>query len=201
MKSPDSSKKPNEAIDDMVSRLSTVAKSNLFTKACAFTKDTRQAVPKDGYTVPGANVRLLCARLVLEETLELIKALGCIAMVDHRVVNEESVRVSSLSLLKTTDLDLSQIIDGACDTIYVSTGVLCAMGVPDLPHLAEVCRANDSKFPNGEPICHPETGKYLKPEGWVGPDHNRVRSGVESLPKSDLSLNQIGRFLQAGKMK
>jgi hypothetical protein len=71
--------------------------------------------------------------------------------------------------------DLIGIIDGCCDTIYVTVGTLCAMGVPDLPHLDEVNRANNDKFPGGVAFLN-EDGKFLKPEGWTPPDHQHVIS-------------------------
>lgn len=72
---------------------------------------------------------------------------------------------------KRYEVNLEGIIDGGADAIYTATGVILACGAPDLPHLEEVCRANDSKFPGGVATIRPSDGKYLKPEGWKGPDH------------------------------
>ena len=48
------------------------------------------------------------------------------------------------------------------------------MGVPENIHEEEVCRANNDKFPGGVAILR-EDGKFLKPEGWCGPDHAGLR--------------------------
>lgn len=160
---------------DYLHMLSPTARSNLFTKGATVGTDARQAVPSK-YTIPkDTGVRLLLAKLMLEETLETIAALGVTLVVAGE---EESVSVSMENAVWTcgsvASANLEQIIDGACDTIYVATGVLCAVGAPDLPHLKEVAKCNDAKFPGGVARVDPATGKYLKPLGWVGPDHNAV---------------------------
>jgi hypothetical protein len=141
----------------MKGMLSRVAISNLFTKGSTVKHDPRQAVlPKPG--VPDEATRLLLARLILEEAQETINALGF-----------EIVRTPTL--VGSLRPDLENVIDGCCDTIYVATGAMVACGVPDLPHLYAVCRANNRKFPGGVPTIEPVTGKYLKPPGWTPPDH------------------------------
>lgn len=157
--------------------LSQVALSNLFTKGVAVKYDPRQAI-RAMPGVPDEAIRRLSAQLILEETMETIHALGFLVM-PMKGDPEEVPCQPNYELLSHDGIDnewhtLEEIIDGACDLIYVATGALVACGVPDLPHLAEVCRANNSKFPDGKAIINPETGKYLKPEGWQAPDHNHV---------------------------
>lgn len=164
--------------------ISEVAESNLFTKAATVPYDSRQAVP-DTYSVPEPGTRLLLGQLVLEEALETIHALG----LDMQMRAGKPYLVVDM----THEPDIYDIIDGACDTIYVSTGVLCAVGAPDTPHLREVCAANDRKFPDGIATINPETGKYLKPPGWVGPKHAIVRS-IHSRSQN-ANLNAIGKSL------
>jgi predicted HAD superfamily Cof-like phosphohydrolase len=109
--------------------------------------------------------RKLLAQLVWEEALETIQALGFKQGVEG--IEEDST------------LCLYNIIDGACGLIYVATGVLAGCGVPDNGHLREVCEANDEKFPDGIAKINPDTGKYLKPEGWIPPDHQNIREWNE----------------------
>jgi predicted HAD superfamily Cof-like phosphohydrolase len=87
---------------------------------------------------------------------------------------------------------MESVIDGCVDTIYVATGTLAAYGVPDLPHIVEVNRANEAKFPNGKATLN-DAGKFQKPEGWTGPDHALVRSKI-----APVNLFAIGQDLVEG---
>jgi predicted HAD superfamily Cof-like phosphohydrolase len=168
--------------------LSQVAISCLHTMRIAADKDGRQEVPPD-YIIPSKKVRELRARLILEEALETIKALGfCLAPLGAFVDEIGDVEFKALPFPHKSKLN--DIIDGCCDTIYVAVGTLCAVGAPDLPHLAEVCRANNAKFPGGVAITDPKTGKFLKPKGWTGPDHDKVRKDF-GVP----ALNHLADFL------
>lgn len=68
--------------------------------------------------------------------------------------------------------DLLGFIDGLQDLKYVIYGLELRMGIASEEHFAEVHAANMRKL-EGEPVWSPE-GKRLKPEGWVGPDHQAV---------------------------
>lgn len=180
--------------------LSPVALSNLFTKAAALPHSPNQKVEKS-YKVPKAEIRMLLAKLVFEEALETIRALGiAIEFSDGEYTHDVTgIEIDRFDIVDAHDpvlpLDIDTIIDGACDTIYVATGVLVAMGVPDLPHLAEVCRANDRKFPKGVATIGAH-GKYLKPAGWKGPDHAARRKVLKSrtnLPAVAARLKKKGR--------
>ena len=165
--------------------LSRVAESNLFTMGAASLVDPRQAVP-DHYTNRSADTRLLRARLILEEALETIAALGIDVRVRHAELEEG--RVDNYAVIKkigenvdlvvARDPDLEGIIDGCCDTIYVAVGCMLMHGAPDLPHLVEVCNRNDAKFPGGVALVDGH-GKYTKPEGWYPPNHKCVMGFVE----------------------
>lgn len=138
--------------------LSQSALANLYCMGVASKKDPRQRVGEP-YTMPDIEIRRRCASIILEEALETIAALG--------------FEVGECDLYPRYAPDLSKAIDGACDVKFVCDGLLAAMGVPDVPHMAEVCRANREKFPNGTAIIR-EDGKYLKPEGWKGPSHDKI---------------------------
>lgn len=151
---------------------SNTAHANRFCRAAAAKVDARQEDPPRPYQVPPIESRFLMARLVFEEAKETIDALG------FEVAQEFSggfVIVPKFGSARDDTVDLEKVIDGACDTIFVATGVLVGCGVPDTPHLAEVCRANEAKFPNGLAVMNPSTGKYLRPPGWVPPDHAKVQ--------------------------
>lgn len=121
------------------------------------------------YTIPAASpARELLARLILQEALETVQALGF-----HPGSLEDRENFVLKQTKEFDELDIYEIIDGCCDTAYVAVGCMVAMGVPDSPHLDEVCMCNDAKFPNGEAIIN-EKGKYQKPEGWKPPDHKKV---------------------------
>lgn len=164
--------------------------SSLYTKGVAAKKDDRQKCPAvTSYIIPNEATRLLCAKLLLEETLETIYALGFEVFINfrgaHHTLWKDTVRFIPFinpdeACQEAKQTQLMDVIDGCCDTMYVASGILAACGVPDMPHLNEVCRANNSKFPNNEAVIDAVTGKYLKPEGWVAPDHERVKKEVQS---------------------
>ncbi len=153
--------------------LTPTALSNLFAMAITSQRDERQKVGML-YTIPNIKTRELRARLILEEALETIKAMGLVAC-----VGAEEIEIGNLGVRThwrtEQETNLEGIIDGCVDTIYVATGCLISCGVPDVPHLLEVIRANDDKFPNGIATMNEETGKYLKPLGWGAPCHETVR--------------------------
>jgi len=115
---------------------------------------------------PDEATRRLRAELILEEALETIYALGFEVDTDFEGPDRLKLHGHCPTILK-------DVIDGCCDTIYVCIGTMLSCGVPDLPHLAEVCEANDRKFPGGQATFSP-SGKFLKPPGWIGPDHAKV---------------------------
>lgn len=122
--------------------------SNLYTITCTSQVDPKQALPAVAYTVPCEEVRKLRAKLILEEAIETINGLGFTvkAMSDAADISI----VPSFASRPTSWQYMEQVIDGCVDTIYVATGTLAAYGVPDLPHIIEVNRANDAKFPGGK---------------------------------------------------
>lgn len=155
--------------------------SNLFTMGASATVDARQEIPERP-TIPNVDVRVLRARLVIEEALELLFAMGISISVRYpeQLKSEPISKLDDLLFLSdgksAFQLDLDEIVDGACDLIYVAVGTLASCGIPDGPHMAEVCARNDAKFPQGKPIINTETGKFLKPEGWTSPNHDSIFS-------------------------
>lgn len=163
--------------------LSPAMVSNLYTITCTSQVDPKQTLPAVPYTVPCEDVRRLRAKLILEEALETVWALGFSIDVDYSELYSRGIDVHDWST------SVEKVIDGCVDTIYVATGTLAAYGVPDLPHIIEVNRANDAKFPGGKATLRSD-GKFQKPEGWVGPDHARVRDSVKDL----FNLRSLGQI-------
>lgn len=159
-----------------------IGRSCYFTLSAASKVKTSLAMP-DKPTLPIMDTRMLGAKLILEEALETIKALGFQVRLDKYNLYDTFVDISRISFMPYVNPDSSDeeakqkrlldVIDGCCDTAYVSAYTMLMCGVPDLPHFTEVCDANNRKFPEGVATLN-EYGKYQKPEGWVGPDHARV---------------------------
>ena len=67
--------------------------------------------------------------------------------------------------------NLTAMVDGAIDSIYVILWLLHKAGVPVNQCWQEVQRSNMAKLlPDGTYVKNPETGKVMKPEGWTPPN-------------------------------
>ena len=169
--------------------------SNLYTMTASAKKDARQALPASP-RIPQADVRMLRARLILEEAFETVKGLGVEIACDVPIIS--SLKDLSLHIRPEENggivPNLEDIIDGACDTIYVATGTLAACGVPDVPHLLAVSKANDEKFPNGVATVD-EFGKFVKPSGWVAPNHARTSASLPDCLRAAGGLAGVGNAL------
>lgn len=155
-----------------LNNVSPVMQSCLYTMGIASKIDHRQHVPPSAY-IPDQATRLLRARLILEEALETVQALGF--EIGRKGYSDCIEDIDALYFRSIATCDVEAVIDGCCDTIYVATGTLVSFGVADLPHLDVVCLANDLKFPNGVATCD-ANGKYIKPPGWTAPDHSKVNT-------------------------
>ena len=117
----------------------------------------RQEVPP-GPTIPSSEVRLLRAKLIYEECMETINALG----VDHilgKFVDAGEEHYNAL-----------EVLDGACDVAVVTNGTLIACGLYGVfPEALERVDLNNlSKI--GPGAVWREDGKLLKPPGYVPVD-------------------------------
>ena len=132
--------------------------------------------------IPDEKTRLLRAKLILEEAIETINALG----VEVRLRSEEgqagvvTVEPHELAFAITGEVDLGGVVDGCADISVVTIGTLIAFGVDDEPVLEEVDEANLRKFGPGSYAR--EDGKWIKPPGWTPPDIEGVleRQGWEA---------------------
>lgn len=107
--------------------------------------------------IPSLDVRILRAKLILEEALETIqKGLGLTVKASGgNVVPKEGLPIRINNLLieenKHKKPDIVEIADGCCDLMVVTTGTLSACGIKDKPILKAVDHSNLAKFT--EPKC------------------------------------------------
>lgn len=107
-------------------------------------------------TIPSHEVLRLRAKLILEEALETVQALGFEADV---VFHGDFVRPPQ---------NLVGILDGCADLSVVTIGTLSACGVPDIELLELVDANNLAKFGPGG--YRRDDGKWIKPPGHKAPD-------------------------------
>ena len=128
----------------------------------AFMQHAGQDTP-DSVTIPDAASRLLRAKLILEEAMETVQALGV-----EVSLGDTLVQFDALSWREGGDVDLEGVVDGCADISVVTMGTLVAFGVDDEAVLQEVDEANLRKFGPGSYAR--EDGKWMKPPGWMPPD-------------------------------
>lgn len=121
---------------------------------------------------PGPAVRKLAAELLLEEAVETIEALG------FRVAQGNKGKLYLIQLNAPTAFKLHETADGYVDTMYVCHWGMNAIGVADMLPTLEVCDANDRKLGPGHSFN--ESGKLMKPVGWVPPD---IEGAIEAQSK------------------
>ena len=121
-----------------------------------------QDVP-DRVTIPDSSTRLLRAKLILEEALETVAALGIKVKHQGREIHEDSLQWET-----GDDVDLEGVIDGCADISVVTIGTMISFGVEDKPVLEEVDGANLRKFGPGS--YSRGDGKWMKPPDWTPPD-------------------------------
>jgi len=138
-------------------------------------KDFMQKAGQDtpeGLTTPDASIRTLRARLILEEALETVHAMGITVRAggpDGALVEEKT-----LDLKADGEVDHIEVVDGCADISVVTMGTLIAFGVDDEPVLEEVDESNLRKFEPGS--YRRDDGKWIKPPGWTPPD---IKGAIE----------------------
>jgi len=128
----------------------------------AFMEKAKQEVP-DKPCIPSGDVRVLRAKLILEEALETVRGLGVHVMGIDRSTKAEVLVSATDNQLKFYDrgedqVDIEEVADGCADVSVVTMGTLIAFGIDDEPILEAVDEANLSKFHTPCPKCgHGET--------------------------------------------
>jgi predicted HAD superfamily Cof-like phosphohydrolase len=118
--------------------------------------------------MPDEATRLLRCRLMLEETLEYIRASGFSA----DVAWARFISMDVVSLKATHAPDLAAMAAENADVRYIAHGNDLAMGV-DVRVFAAVHEANMRKAPGGI-VVRRQDGKVVKPEGWQPADVARL---------------------------
>lgn len=118
-------------------------------------------------TIPDPDIRILRAKLILEEALETVRALGVRVTLGDGGPSVSGEK-APLRFRTAGEVDLEGVVDGCADISVVTIGTLIAFGVEDEPVLEEVDRANLRKFAEGS--YRRADGKWMKPPGWTPPD-------------------------------
>ena len=135
----------------------------------AFMQKVGQATPASP-VAPDEKTRLLRAKLILEEAIETIRAMGVGVRLRDTGGREGLVTVDphELSFYINGEVDLEEVVDGCADISVVTIGTLIAFGIDDEPVLEEVDQANLRKFGPGS--YERDDGKWIKPPDWTPPD-------------------------------
>lgn len=142
----------------------TALKSAHQLRVAQFMHNAGQALPSS-VTWPDRKVRKRCARLIIEEALETINALGFLVSFDQLEPEHEAKPF----LWPTSEShDLSAVLDGCADLRVITTATLSALGVPDEPLQQLVDQNNLSKFGPGSYAR--ADGEWMKPPDWQPPD-------------------------------
>ena len=140
-----------------------------YTRVREFMQKVGQETPSSP-VIPDERTRLLRAKLILEEAIETIRAMG----VEVRLRGADgqagvvTVDPHELAFAINGDVDLEGVVDGCADISVVTIGTLISFGVDDEPILEEVDQANLRKFGPGSYAR--EDGKWIKPPDWTPPD-------------------------------
>lgn len=127
-----------------------------------FMRKAGQDVP-DVPVEPSNEVKILRAKLILEEALETIKGLGVTVSFDGYPPDGHDVTYKV-----DGPFNLVEVVDGCCDVKVVTTGTLSACGVADMDVQAMIDESNLAKFGSGG--YKREDGKWIKPPDWEAPD-------------------------------
>lgn len=144
-----------------------------------FMQGARQHTPSYP-VVPPEDVRRLRARLILEEAIETVVALGFEPVVDYTIdrtalsgFSSRDIEIddlgSRIELKSRPDwVDLVEIADGVADVSVVAIGTALACGIDINPILKLVDDNNLAKLGPGHTFD--EFGKLKKPPGHPKPD-------------------------------
>lgn len=148
-----------------------IAVTDHYRQVHEFMEKAGQEVPAKPF-IPDQKTRILRARLILEEALETIHALGVNALIANDVFtapgSRKLVEMSQIEFTCPREMDLVEVVDGCCDIKVVTTGTLIAIGVQDAEVQREVDESNLRKFGPGG--YRNEHGKWIKPPDWVKPN-------------------------------
>lgn len=127
-----------------------------------------QEIP-DEPCCPSDDVRLLRAKLTLEEAFETISALGFKLQYKGAEIGEKGQYLDLVDM-GADKFDLAEVIDGCLDCRVIATGTILSCGVPLTPDLErEVDLNNIVKFRKDKDGRRREDGKWVKPSDHPAP--------------------------------
>lgn len=126
-------------------------------------------------TVPDLDTRILRAKLILEEAMETVEALGVGVGIKQ---SADILHYDNLNFFEGNDPDLVEIVDGCCDVSVVTMGTLSACGVGAKPFLEEVDSHNLAKFGPGG--YRRDDGKWMKPKDLAPPQIQKLLDEQEN---------------------
>lgn len=133
-------------------------------KVKEFMQKAKQEVPNQPI-VPSLEVRRLRARLIMEECLETIGALGFQLRVENDMYK---VDMHNLEFHNIGEGNIVDVADGIADINVVSNGTAIAYGINIEPIQTLVDDSNLAKF-RGDAHRN-EAGKWIKPSDWQVPN-------------------------------
>ena len=136
-----------------------------------FMQLAKQQLPKEP-KLPDRDVRLLRAKLILEEALETVTALGFTTDVAGFEIADKADFTEYIDFIENGRESLEEIADGCCDISVVTMGTLSACGLKDQSLLEAVDENNLEKFGPGHK--YNEYGKLIKPPGHKPPDIQKL---------------------------
>ena len=125
-------------------------------------------ITSDKLRTPTEDERILRAKLIFEEAMETIEALG--VNVDYDVTPSQSENPYDITVLFNdageANYNPKEVLDGVCDLAVVANGTLLCCGLHDIfeEALKRIDQNNWSKVRDG--VITDENGKYKKPPGY-----------------------------------
>jgi predicted HAD superfamily Cof-like phosphohydrolase len=111
--------------------------------------------------------RILRAKLIIEEALETVDALGVSAR-HHDFGNVLFIEDIDFEINPAGEFDMVEVVDGCCDIHVVTTGLMSAMGVAEYPVQDMINESNLAKY-TGDWHRRGD-GKIMKSSDWKAPD-------------------------------
>lgn len=140
----------------------------------AFNSLAKQPAPAN-IEIPSADKRILRAKLIFEEAMEVIEALGVDVEVESHLLTDRatykrSVHDGIVYFKDNENVKVDQVAKECCDLRVVTTGTLVAFGIPDTYVLQNLVDTNNLlKFRTDKDGHLNEYGKWVKPTDHPSP--------------------------------
>lgn len=151
-----------------------------------FMRLAKQTVNEQPITQLDQQTAILRARLLYEECMETIQALGVVPLIKipygSSFINPALDDVDDMEwVFHQRDVDIPEIIDGLCDVGVICDGTAASLGIP-LQHFRSMVDDNNlEKFGPGHSFS--SDGKLIKPPGFQGPKIKEEWEKLVSLTK------------------